>query len=62
VGCASGPQALLDVRTGKIIARVPVSFVDVVASLGDHFFFASYGSAPGQLIMTRFSGGVEYGV
>jgi hypothetical protein len=48
VGCASGPQALLDVRTGKIIARVPVSFVDVVASLGDHFFFASYGSAPGQ--------------
>jgi hypothetical protein len=48
VGCASGPQALLDVRTGKIIARVPVSDVDVVASLGDHFFFASYGSAPGQ--------------
>jgi len=27
---------------------VPVSDVDVVASLGDHFFFASYGSAPGQ--------------
>jgi hypothetical protein len=48
VGCASGPQTLLDVQTGKIIARVPVSFVDVVATLGDHFFFASYGSAPGQ--------------
>jgi hypothetical protein len=48
VGCASGPQILLDVHTGKILARVPVSYVDVVATLGDHFFFASYGSAPGQ--------------
>jgi hypothetical protein len=49
VGCASGPQVLLDVRSGTILARVPVSFVDVVAALGDHFYFASYGSAPGQL-------------
>lgn len=48
VGCASGPQALLDVQTGQIIARVPVSFVDIVATLGDHLFFTSYGSAPGQ--------------
>ncbi len=48
MGCASGPQALLDVHTGTILARVPVSYVDVVATLGDHFFFASYGSAPGQ--------------
>jgi len=48
VGCASGPQTLLDVHTGKIIARVPVSYVDAVATLRDHFFFASYGSAPGQ--------------
>ena len=31
-----------------MIARVPVSSVDVVARLDDHFFFASYGSAPGQ--------------
>jgi hypothetical protein len=48
VGCASGPQILLDVQTRKILARVPVSYVDVVAALGDHFFFASYGSALGQ--------------
>ena len=48
MGCASGPQTLLDVHSGKIIARVPVSSVDVVATLHDHFFFASYGSAPGQ--------------
>lgn len=48
VGCASGDQALLNVRTGQIIARVPVSYVDVVATLGGHFFFASYGSGPGQ--------------
>ena len=53
VGCASGPQALLDVRTGTILARVPVSYVDVVAALGDHFFFASYGSAPGQQPVQR---------
>ncbi|SRR5260370_41130196 len=25
-----------------------MSYVDVVATLGDHYFFASYGSAPGQ--------------
>lgn len=48
VGCASGQQAILDVQTRTIVARVPVSYVDVVATFGDHFFFASYGSAPGQ--------------
>lgn len=48
VGCAAGKQALLDLRTGRIVARVNVSYVDVVASLGNRFFFASYGSAPGQ--------------
>jgi outer membrane protein assembly factor BamB len=44
VGCAAGQQALLNLRQGTIIARVNVSDVDVVAHLGDHFFFASYGS------------------
>lgn len=48
VGCADGAQVLLDLKSKHIIARVPVSYVDVVANLGDHFFFASYGSAPGQ--------------
>jgi hypothetical protein len=48
VGCADGAQVLLDLKTRRILARVPVSYVDVVAHLGDHFFFASYGSAPGQ--------------
>lgn len=48
LGCATGQQAILDLHTHRVVARVPVSYVDVVSALGNHFFFASYGSPPGQ--------------
>ncbi|MBA2392825.1 MAG: hypothetical protein H0V70_08765 [Ktedonobacteraceae bacterium] len=57
VGCASGEQIILNVRTHRIV-HIPVTAVDIVAASTRFLYFASYGSetqAP-QLAVTDLAG------